>query len=182
MGSGSQITLHESGLQKRRHGTNPVCTCSVSSPVVLPTWCHVRHKTPPATCPFIIYNYCMHVFLHIYACGCAWWGWDSHRTFTGVRGQLLWSWRSPSILLAVEMKLMLAAFHRTHLACGEAPSAPNLSNSALCSCLPGGTAGNGALASGLLATTNSVDPPILSSLQECSPQIFVFCILNRGLM
>lgn len=160
----------------RRHGTNLVRTCSASSPVALPTWCQARYKSPPATCLFIIYNYCMHVFLHTYACGCAWWGWDSHRMFAGVRGQLLWNWSSPSILLVLEMRLMSPGFHYTHSA------SSHMSSSDLCSCLPGALLGIETL------PPHSWPQQIPQILPPSAPywnvlhKFLGFCILNRGLM
>lgn len=175
----------------RRHGTNPVRTDSVSSPVALPTWCHVRHKTPPAICLFITHNYCMSIFLDTHACGCAWWRWDSHGMFAGVRG-LLWSWHSPAIALAMEMKLQLSGSHHLHLACREAPPALPPVSASTCPTVSFAPAYQGSLLAIETLLPVSWPQQILWILPCAAPYwnahhkvlgwVFFFLILNRGLM
>ena len=123
----------------------------------------------------------MCVLLHIFACGWAWWGRDSHRMFVGVRGPL-WSWYSPSILLAMEMRVMLPGFPHIHVACGEAPPAPT------CPAVPFAPAYQGhcwewrpcLLTPGHNKFYGSFHTQPLTGM--FSTNFWVFCILNRGLM
>lgn len=107
--------------------------------------------------------------------------------FAGVRGQLLWNWSSPSILLVLEMRLMSSGFHYTHSACGEAfhythSASSHMSSSDLCSCLPGALLGIETL------PPHSWPQQIPQILPPSAPywnvlhKFLGFCILNRGLM
>lgn len=91
-------------------------------------------------------------------------GWGSCRTPAGVRGQLLWSRFSLSSLVGSgnDTQVVWLSWQPSPLL-NHLTSPPSLSiclsSSLLCSGLPGGTVGNGDLASCLPAIMDSVGPP-----------------------